>query len=53
MPNPVFLPIEDGLGQISVPAFPRPASFAEVLDAVRVVATEEHQFQTLVIDSLD
>jgi hypothetical protein len=53
MPNPVFLPIEDGLGQISVPAFPRPASFVEVLGMLETLLNDDHQFQTVVMDSLD
>jgi hypothetical protein len=30
MPAPIFLPVEDGLGQLEVDTFPRPRSYTEV-----------------------
>jgi hypothetical protein len=53
MPGAVFLPIEDGLGQLDVPAFPRPTSYDEVKAAVQSLMSEDHGYQTLVVDSLD
>lgn len=53
MPNPIFLPVEDGLGQLEVPAFPRPQSYDDVASAIGSLINEDHDYQTLVIDSLD
>jgi len=53
-PNPIYLPIEDGLtGMIDVPAFPLINTFAELTEAIGWLASEEHDFQTATLDSLD
>lgn len=52
-PSPVILGTEDGSGALDVPRFPRPDAWSDVLDAVRVLTDQEHDFKTLVIDSLD
>jgi hypothetical protein len=52
-PKPIFIPIEDGLGQLEVDTFPRPSSLAEVYDCMRALLDEEHKFETVVFDSLD
>ena len=54
-PNPVVICTEDGLGTIQVDSFPKEdmATFADVLGALTVLATEDHKFETLVVDSLD
>lgn len=52
-PNPVVINIEDGLHDIDVAAFPRPTTYQDVLEQVAVVATEQHEYQALVVDSLD
>lgn len=51
--SPIFIPVEDGCGELDVPAFPVPQSYDDVLSAVGSLYNEEHQFQTLVVDSLD
>ena len=51
-PNPVFLPIEEGLGGLSVDAFPLISSWADLMEAMGSLYTEDHQYQTMVIDSL-
>jgi hypothetical protein len=53
MPNPIFLPVEDGLGQLDVPAFPRPTSFDDVIGAITSLLQEDHSYSTLILDSLD
>tara|TARA_Y100000593_G_C4266038_1_gene314821 strand:+ start:554 stop:1339 length:786 start_codon:yes stop_codon:yes gene_type:complete len=53
MPNPVFLPVEDGLGQLDVEAFPRPSTYDEVIGAVTSLIQQDHNYGTLVLDSLD
>ncbi len=52
-PAPIFLGTEDGTAQLDVTRFPAPSTWADVLEAVRVLTVEEHEFQTLVVDTLD
>ncbi|USE34113.1 AAA family ATPase [Endozoicomonas sp. SCSIO W0465] len=52
-PNPIFIQTEDGLGKLEVDAFPMMTSFQDVLDALSALYTSEHQYQTVIIDSLD
>jgi hypothetical protein len=52
-PNPVFIQTEDGLGRIAAQTFGLLRTFDEVLEALGSLYTEEHKFQTLVIDSVD
>lgn len=52
-PNPVVIQTEDGLGRIDVDAFPLATSYEDVIDALSALYVEDHQFQTLVFDSLD
>jgi hypothetical protein len=51
--RPVFIPVEDGLGQIEVPAFPRPTSYGDVVECIEQLLTEPHEYDTVVVDSLD
>lgn len=52
-PNPVFIQTEDGLGNLEVDHFPLAKSYDEVMGALNALATEDHNFKTLVLDSLD
>lgn len=52
-PSPIFVPVEDGTAHVDVARFPQPESWLEVLDAVRVLTVEQHEHQTLVLDTLD
>lgn len=52
-PKAIFLPVEDGAHHLDVARFPKPESWQDVLDAVRTLLTETHDFETLVIDTLD
>ncbi len=52
-PDPIFIPTEDGSNQLDVARFPRPKTFGEILDDVRCLETEDHNYKTLVIDTLD
>jgi hypothetical protein len=52
-PNPVFLQTEDGLGRLDAPSFGLLRSYADVQDALDALYGEEHDFQTVVLDSLD
>jgi len=52
-PKPIFLLTEDGLGVLESEHFPLLKSYNEVMEALTVLATEDHGFETLVMDSLD
>jgi hypothetical protein len=52
-PRPVFVQTEDGLGEIDCHKFPLSRSYADVLAALSSLQTEEHDYQTVVLDSLD
>lgn len=55
-PNPVFIRTEDGtkslVGNNNVALFPLVKTSKEVFDQVEVLATQDHNFKTLVIDSI-
>lgn len=52
-PNAIFIPTEDGLGQIDCHSFPLAQSFEDVLSALSALYAEANEYQTVVIDSLD
>jgi hypothetical protein len=52
-PSPVFVPTEDGLEEIGADRFPLARSLADVLAALAELAGQEHDWSTVVIDSLD
>lgn len=51
-PNPVFIQTEDGLRQIDCKRFPLAKGYKDVVDALIAVRDEQHDFQSIVIDSL-
>lgn len=52
-PSPIVLGAEDGTSQLDVTRFPKPEGWQDVLDAIRTLTTEKHEFKTLVVDTLD
>jgi hypothetical protein len=53
-PNPIFLPVEEGLvGMPDIPSFDLIRNFDALQEAMIFLADEEHDFQTAVLDSLD
>lgn len=60
-PAPVFIDVEHGTRELDIDRFvfdeatgrTTPESFSEILLALRALETEEHQFRTVVIDTLD
>jgi hypothetical protein len=52
-PSPVFIQTEDGLDSLDVPAFPLAKSFDEVMQYIGELAEQNHEFKTLVVDSVD
>lgn len=51
--NPIAIPIEDGLGKINIDAFPSPRSYPEVRAALDALINEDHDYKTVIVDSLD
>lgn len=51
--SPIFIGAEDGTSTLSVARFPEPRTWAEALDAVRELERAKHEYETLVIDTLD
>lgn len=52
-PSPVVIQTEDGLGSLEATAFPLASSYEDVIEALSSLYTEDHDYKTLVIDSLD
>ena len=52
-PSPVFIQTEDGLGALQVDHFPIATRVSDVLDAIGSLFSDDHEFKTVVIDSLD
>lgn len=54
-PNPIFIQTEEGAGNLELTSFSeKPLSSAkEVDEAIELLLTDEHDFKTVVLDSLD
>ena len=52
-PSPVFIQTEEGLDAINVMAFPQSQSFDDIMDSIGVLASEDHDYATVVVDSAD
>jgi hypothetical protein len=52
-PNPIFIGAEKGTEQLDVARFPQTDSVGELLAQVRALQTEKHEFDSVVLDSLD
>lgn len=52
-PNPIFVPTEDGIGQISTSSFPLSRTFSEFIRYLDTLVHEDHSYSTVVVDSLD
>ena len=52
-PDPIFIQAEDGLGSIDALTFGLAQSYEDVMQAIGVLFNDPHDFQTVVIDSLD
>lgn len=51
--RPVFVQAEDGLDAIGADAFPLSLTYKSVMENLQSLAEEEHDFKTVVVDSLD
>ena len=53
-PKPVLIDIEDGHpSDTPIDAFPKAQTFADVIEAFGALYTEKHDFETVIVDSLD
>lgn len=52
-PSPILLPCEDGAANVDCDKFPLIQSYGDFQAALGAVAREEHQYQTVVIDTAD
>ena len=52
-PKPVFIQTEEGLDAVAATAFPLCQSMDDILECIGVLATENHDFETVVLDSAD
>lgn len=52
-PKPIFIQTEDGLNEIDCDKFPLATRYDEVIAALADLRREEHDYETVVIDSLD
>src|SRR5690606_3777769 len=52
-PNPIFIQTEDGLDEIDCDKFPLATRYDEVLSSLVDLGREDHDYETVVIDSLD
>lgn len=51
--SPIFIPIkrEEGIDALNVPKFPACETFDDLMEALGVLANEDHKYKTVVIDS--
>ena len=52
-PKPIFIQTEDGLDEIDCDKFPLATTYDEVVSALVDLRREEHDYESVVIDSLD
>jgi hypothetical protein len=52
-PKPIFVPTEDGLGQIDCARFPLATNYEQVTTNLEALLTNEHDYGTVVVDSGD
>ncbi len=52
-PAPIFISTEDGLDSLDVTSFPKAQVLADVVNAIKTLLKEDHQFKTVVVDSVD
>ncbi len=52
-PKPIFLESEDGSGRLNVARFPPVERWADIAHAIDLLVKETHDYQTLVIDTVD
>ena len=48
--RPVFIQTEEGLDALNVTAFPKAQSYDDVMEAIRALFAEDHDFGTVVLE---
>jgi len=51
--DPIFICTEDGLGSIDTSSFPLAKTSSDVMEAIRTLYTEPHDYKSVVLDSAD
>jgi len=51
--KPIFMCTEEGVDVVNVDRFPQITSFDDAMKCIEVLFTEDHDFKTLVLDSVD
>lgn len=52
-PAPIFISTEDGLDSLDVVSFPKAQKISDVVESIKTLIKEDHQFKTVVVDSVD
>lgn len=52
-PAPIFISTEDGLDSLDVVSFPRARHINDVVESIKTLIKEDHEFKTVVVDSVD
>ena len=52
-PRSVFIQTEDGLSEVEGAKFPLATQYAQVIQALSELYSEEHDYQTVIVDTLD
>ena len=52
-PAPIFISTEDGIDNLDVTSFPKANKIDDVVNSIKTLIKEEHNFKTVVIDSVD
>jgi len=52
-PKPIFINLEDRLSEVNAKAFPIPKSYADFREQLIWLYKEEHEFETVVVDTAD
>jgi AAA domain len=52
-PKPIFISTERGIDQLNAARLPQPRDFKALYDQVYALQTEEHDYETVVLDTID
>lgn len=52
-PSPIFFDLESGTGELDVARMPQPENWKDVVAGLVLLATQPHEFKTVVIDTID
>jgi len=52
-PRPIFISTEDGIDSLDVVSFPKAGSIGDVVNSIKTLLKEDHDFKTVVVDSVD